>query len=144
VFAAECPGCVEEAAKQAKFLYDWKILSFSGAVVAGILILGFYWIRAEIRERGTRAVPSPFPQPIPQWAERSQKDQPDEPEPTPPPASRVLLPPGVWDVADKPSASKAQGQTKEQLYKQATLLNIKGRSRMNKSQLLAAVNREKS
>jgi hypothetical protein len=35
-------------------------------------------------------------------------------------------------------------QTKEQLYNQARALNIKGRSKMNKSQLLAAVNRKKS
>ena len=35
------------------------------------------------------------------------------------------------------------GQTKEQLYNQAKRLNIKGRSRMNKRQLLAAVNRKK-
>jgi hypothetical protein len=36
-----------------------------------------------------------------------------------------------------------RGQTKEQLYNQAKRLNIKGRSRMNKQQLLAAVNRKK-
>ena len=41
------------------------------------------------------------------------------------------------------SRSGAQGQTKEQLYNQAKRLNIKGRSRMNKRQLLAAVNRKK-
>ena len=35
-----------------------------------------------------------------------------------------------------------RGQTKEQLYNQAKRLNIKGRSRMNKRQLLAAVNRK--
>ena len=35
------------------------------------------------------------------------------------------------------------GRTKEQLYNQARRLNIKGRSRMNKRQLLAAVNRRK-
>ena len=35
------------------------------------------------------------------------------------------------------------GQTKEQLYNQAKRLNIKGRSSMNKRQLLAAVNRKK-
>jgi hypothetical protein len=39
---------------------------------------------------------------------------------------------------------RAKGQTKEQLYNQAKRLNIKGRSKMNKSQLLAAVNRKKS
>ena len=38
---------------------------------------------------------------------------------------------------------RATGQTKEQLYNQAKRLNIKGRSRMNKRQLLAAVNRRK-
>ena len=37
----------------------------------------------------------------------------------------------------------ASGQTKEQLYNQAKRLNIKGRSSMNKRQLLAAVNRKK-
>ena len=39
--------------------------------------------------------------------------------------------------------SRTTGQTKEQLYNQAKRLNIKGRSRMNKRQLLAAVNRKK-
>jgi hypothetical protein len=38
---------------------------------------------------------------------------------------------------------RPRGQTKEQLYNQAKRLNIKGRSRMNKQQLLAAVNRKK-
>ena len=38
--------------------------------------------------------------------------------------------------------SNPRGQTKEQLYNQAKRLNIKGRSRMNKRQLLAAVNRK--
>jgi hypothetical protein len=37
-----------------------------------------------------------------------------------------------------------RGQTREQLYNQARKLNIKGRSRMNKRQLLAAVNRKRS
>jgi len=35
------------------------------------------------------------------------------------------------------------GQTKEQLYDQAKRMNIKGRSKMNKRQLLAAINRRK-
>jgi hypothetical protein len=38
---------------------------------------------------------------------------------------------------------RQKGQTKEQLYNHAKRLNIKGRSRMNKRQLLAAVNRKK-
>ena len=38
--------------------------------------------------------------------------------------------------------SRPKGQTKEQLYNQAKRLNVKGRSRMNKRQLLAAVNRK--
>jgi hypothetical protein len=38
---------------------------------------------------------------------------------------------------------RAKGQTKQQLYNQAKRLNVKGRSRMNKQQLLAAVNRKK-
>jgi hypothetical protein len=37
---------------------------------------------------------------------------------------------------------RPRGQTKDQLYNQAKRLNIKGRSRMNKRQLLAAVNRK--
>ena len=41
------------------------------------------------------------------------------------------------------SRSGSKGQTKEQLYNQAKRLNIKGRSSMNKRQLLAAVNRKK-
>jgi hypothetical protein len=41
------------------------------------------------------------------------------------------------------STGGASGQTKEQLYNQAKRLNIKGRSTMNKRQLLAAVNRKK-
>jgi hypothetical protein len=39
---------------------------------------------------------------------------------------------------------RSTGQTKEQLYNQAKRLNIRGRSKMNKRQLLAAVNRKKS
>jgi hypothetical protein len=39
--------------------------------------------------------------------------------------------------------NRSRGQTKEQLYNQAKRLNVKGRSRMNKRQLLAAVNRKK-
>jgi hypothetical protein len=39
--------------------------------------------------------------------------------------------------------SSPRGQTKEQLYNQAKRLNVKGRSKMNKQQLLAAVNRKK-
>ncbi len=38
---------------------------------------------------------------------------------------------------------RSKGQTKEQLYNQAKRMNVKGRSRMNKRQLLAAVNRKK-
>jgi hypothetical protein len=37
---------------------------------------------------------------------------------------------------------RSRGQTKEQLYNQAKRLNIRGRSQMNKQQLLAAVNRK--
>jgi hypothetical protein len=39
--------------------------------------------------------------------------------------------------------TRPKGQTKEQLYNQAKRLNVKGRSSMNKRQLLAAVNRKK-
>jgi plasmid stabilization system protein ParE len=41
------------------------------------------------------------------------------------------------------SHTGARGQTKEQLYNQAKRLNVNGRSKMNKRQLLAAVNRKK-
>jgi hypothetical protein len=39
---------------------------------------------------------------------------------------------------------RPKGQTKEQLYNHAKRLKIKGRSKMSKAQLLAAVNRKKS
>ena len=39
--------------------------------------------------------------------------------------------------------NRPKGQAKEQLHNQAKRLNISGRSRMNKKQLLAAVNRRK-
>jgi hypothetical protein len=39
--------------------------------------------------------------------------------------------------------NRPKGQTREQLYNQAKRLNIRGRSKMNKRQLLAAVNRRK-
>lgn len=39
--------------------------------------------------------------------------------------------------------NRPKGQTKEQLYNQARRLNIRGRSKMNKRQLLAAVNRRR-
>jgi hypothetical protein len=38
---------------------------------------------------------------------------------------------------------RQRGRTKGQLYNDAKRLNIRGRSKMNKSQLLAAVNRKK-
>jgi hypothetical protein len=39
---------------------------------------------------------------------------------------------------------RERGQTRDQLYNEAKRLNIKGRSSMNKAQLLAAVNRKRS
>jgi hypothetical protein len=39
--------------------------------------------------------------------------------------------------------SGSRGRTREQLYNDARRLNIRGRSRMNKRQLLAAVNRKR-
>jgi hypothetical protein len=54
--------------------------------------------------------------------------------------ARHFLGPSRWPpVGHDPS----KGQTKEQLYNQAKRMNVKGRSRMNKRQLLAAVNRKK-
>jgi hypothetical protein len=41
------------------------------------------------------------------------------------------------------SHAGAGGQTRDQLYNEAKRLNVKGRSKMNKRQLLAAVNRKK-
>jgi hypothetical protein len=41
------------------------------------------------------------------------------------------------------SSTAPRGRTREQLYNEASKLNISGRSRMNKQQLLAAVNRKK-
>jgi hypothetical protein len=42
------------------------------------------------------------------------------------------------------SGSGSGGRTRDQLYNDAKKLNIRGRSRMNKRQLLAAVNRKRS
>jgi hypothetical protein len=42
------------------------------------------------------------------------------------------------------SRSGPRGRTREQLYNEAKDLGIEGRSKMNKRQLLAAVNRKKS
>ena len=39
---------------------------------------------------------------------------------------------------------RQKGRTKEQLYNEAKHLNVKGRSKMSKAQLQAAVNRKKS
>jgi hypothetical protein len=44
----------------------------------------------------------------------------------------------------KRSGSGPGGRTREQLYNDAKKLNISGRSKMNKKQLLAAVNRKRS
>jgi hypothetical protein len=43
----------------------------------------------------------------------------------------------------KRSGTGGGGQTRDQLYNEAKKYNIEGRSRMNKRQLLAAVNRKK-
>jgi hypothetical protein len=43
----------------------------------------------------------------------------------------------------KRSGSGGGGRTRDQLYNEAKQLNIEGRSRMNKRQLLAAVNRKR-
>ena len=44
----------------------------------------------------------------------------------------------------KRSGSGPGGRTREQLYNDAKKLNVRGRSKMNKKQLLAAVNRKRS
>ena len=44
----------------------------------------------------------------------------------------------------KRSGSGPGGRTREQLYNDAKKLNVRGRSKMNKTQLLAAVNRKRS
>jgi hypothetical protein len=41
-------------------------------------------------------------------------------------------------------SSGPRGRTREQLYNEAKQLNIEGRSKMNKRQLVAAINRKKS
>ena len=43
----------------------------------------------------------------------------------------------------KRSGSGPGGRTREQLYNDAKKLNVRGRSKMNKKQLLAAVNRKR-
>jgi hypothetical protein len=44
----------------------------------------------------------------------------------------------------KRSGTGGGGRTREQLYNDAKKLNLRGRSKMNKKQLLAAVNRKRS
>ena len=44
----------------------------------------------------------------------------------------------------KRSGSGPGGRTREQLYNDAKKLNVRGRSKMNKKQLLSAVNRKRS
>ena len=44
----------------------------------------------------------------------------------------------------KRSGTGPGGRTREQLYNDAKKLNVRGRSKMNKKQLLAAVNRKRS
>jgi hypothetical protein len=44
----------------------------------------------------------------------------------------------------KRSGSAPRGRTRDQLYNEARKLNISGRSKMNKRQLVAAVNRKRS
>jgi hypothetical protein len=58
------------------------------------------------------------------------------------PSSRRDLSPGRRGGL-RSGTRRQKGQTKEQLYNEAKRLNIKGRSRMNKRQLQAAVNRKK-
>ncbi len=48
-----------------------------------------------------------------------------------------------WRGGLRSGTRRSTGQTKEQLYNQAKRLNIKGRSKMNKRRLQAAVNRKK-
>jgi hypothetical protein len=58
------------------------------------------------------------------------------------PSSRRDLSPGRRGGL-RSGTKRQKGQTKEQLYNEAKRLNIKGRARMNKRQLQAAVNRKK-
>jgi hypothetical protein len=61
--------------------------------------------------------------------------------------SRTRSPSSVRDMSSgrrggKRSGTGGGGRTREQLYNDAKKLNIKGRSKMSKRQLLAAVNRK--
>jgi hypothetical protein len=62
--------------------------------------------------------------------------------------SRTRSPRSTRDISSgrrggQRSGSGGGGRTRDQLYNEAKNLNIKGRSRMNKRQLLAAVNRKR-
>jgi hypothetical protein len=61
--------------------------------------------------------------------------------------SRTRSPSSTGDISSgrrggQRSGSGGGGRTRDQLYNEAKKLNIQGRSRMNKRQLLAAVNRK--
>lgn len=63
--------------------------------------------------------------------------------------SRTASPTSIRDLSSsrrggiRAHRRSPRGQTREQLYNEAKRLNIHGRSKMNKRQLLAAVNRKK-
>jgi hypothetical protein len=62
--------------------------------------------------------------------------------------SRTRSPSSTKDISSgrrggQRSGSGGGGRTRDQLYNEAKKLNIQGRSRMNKRQLLAAVNRKR-
>ena len=65
---------------------------------------------------------------------------------TPRPEEKSVDPPAAWvprHMTESKEVSMPQGQerTKEQLYREAKRLNVKGRSKMNKGQLKAALER---
>jgi hypothetical protein len=113
--AVECPGCVEKSAELTKHAIDLKLVTFTGACVLFFLILGVLWANAY-------------------WNARNETDR----------KAAMAAPTSMRFLGEAQAASKAEGQTKAQLYDEAKRLNISGRSHMNKSQLLAAVNRKKS
>ena len=63
--------------------------------------------------------------------------------------SRTASPSSIRDISSgrrggQRSGHGPGGRTREQLYNDAKKLNVRGRSKMNKKQLLAAVNRKRS
>ncbi len=61
-----------------------------------------------------------------------------------PPRGRSRSRPGTARRRGGKRSGRPGARTREQLYNDAKKLNVRGRSKMNKKQLLAAVNRKRS